>query len=104
MIEIVIMIGVIRAFARKANAKGLNKTTWGILGALSYYVPILVSTALILPLLYEWGVISWEGYAAFGMNVGINLALGIACCFGLYQYLRHIKTETRQHPGILDDF
>lgn len=105
MIEIIVMIAVVRAFIRLAKQKGLNKTRWGIIGALSYYGPILICSIFILPVLFQMGILPADTTAFLGISVVINLILGVACCFAAYQYLKRLNTEPATTDNdILDHF
>lgn len=41
MIELILMIAVVVWFVTTAKKMNKNKILWGIIGALSYYIPIL---------------------------------------------------------------
>jgi tetratricopeptide (TPR) repeat protein len=51
MIEIVLMIFVVVWFTTTAKNKNKNKILWGTVGALSYYVPVLIFGFIIFPLI-----------------------------------------------------
>ena len=51
MLELILMIGVIGWFAKTANNKNKSKVLWGIIGALSYYIPVLFVSLFVFPLI-----------------------------------------------------
>ena len=87
MIEILVIILVVRAFSRTAAEKNLNKTLWGVIGALSYYVPVLVMGFVVLPSFVESGALG-EGLTALLLSVVLNIAVGVITCFIAYQVLK----------------
>ena len=104
MIEILIIIAVVRAFARKAEEKNLSKNLWGFIGAASYYVPILLTSFLILPGLALSGFIEVTDETAFTvMAIFVNIIVGVSCCLVAYQILKNQKTrEPEAAKDILD--
>lgn len=105
MIEILVVIAVVRAFVRKAEEKKLNKTLWGFIGAASYYIPVLLTGLIVLPLLVVNGIISVGSETQFLiMSVFINILIGVLCCFVAYQILKNKEVQTKPiNTEILDD-
>mgnify|MGYP006928161606 CR=1 FL=1 len=92
MLEILVIIAVVKAFTRKAGEKNLNKTLWGIIGAASYYVPILLASLVVLPYLVGNGYMDYDDTTSMKFKlIAINLVVGIACCFLAYQVLKNTK-------------
>ena len=103
MLEILIIIAVVKAFKKKAQEKNLNQTIWGIFGALSYYLPILLMTFLIFPFLVGNRIIPVSTETEYMIySFIVNIATGVACCFGLYQVLKNTKSESA-NVDILDN-
>ena len=95
MIEILVIIAVVKAFKAMAELKGLNKSLWAWIGGLSYYIPVLLFGFLILPLLFENGIIKVESeIGATFLAVFLNLIVGIVCCGGAYLYLKSRPSVT----------
>ncbi|MEL7500305.1 MAG: hypothetical protein AAFN77_22100 [Planctomycetota bacterium] len=99
MLEIIIIIAVVRGFSSVAEKKGRSKVLWGFIGALSYYVPILLMSFLILPIMMDAGMLPFITLDnAFFIGILINLASGVACCFAAYLVLRglsNLKEDAR---------
>jgi hypothetical protein len=101
MIELFIMVGVISWFATTAKAKGKNAVLWGIIGAISYYGPILLLGFVIFPLLVA-GRLSLDNQSSYRV-VGtiLNLVVGIGCCFLARLILLSMKSsipDLSNHP------
>ena len=92
MLEIIVIIAVVKAFAKLAEEKKLNKNLWGFIGAASYYLPILLMSFMILPALVVSGVIPFTDETSFMvLSVFVNLLTGILCCLIAYQVLKNKK-------------
>ena len=96
MIEILVIILVVRAFSRTAAEKNLNKVLWGIIGALSYYIPVLVFGFVILPSIVESGTLG-DGIGMLLLSVLINITVGAITCFIAYQVLK--SQDARVDPN-----
>ncbi|MEM0998189.1 MAG: hypothetical protein AAGN35_13960 [Bacteroidota bacterium] len=88
MIEIIVIIFVVRAFTGLAGRKNLNKIVWGFIGALSYYIPVLLMGFVILPPLIESGTFGY-GYGAIILSVVLSIAVGAITCVIAYQVLKN---------------
>ena len=104
MLEIIIIIGVVSAFRKQAEKKNLNKTIWAIIGAASYYVPILLMSFFILPALVINGVVPVTSEDSLTViSIVTNLITGITCCFIAYQILKNQRTKINEsEQNILD--
>jgi hypothetical protein len=94
MLEIIVMIGVIGWFARKAKEEGENAVLWGFIGAISYYGPVLIFGRLVYPAIIR-GSITYDnqmGYIVLG--VILTLAIGIGCCFLASKMLLSLDENT----------
>ena len=80
MLETLIMMGVIAWFARTAKSMGKSGFVWGAIGAISYYVPVLVFGRLIFPALVEDQVTSDNVIGLMVLGMASTLAVGIVCC------------------------
>jgi hypothetical protein len=99
MLEILVIIAVVKAFTRKAVEKNLSRGLWGFIGAASYYGPILINSFFILPYLIGNGIIDLGNEGGLQLKaIGINLVVGITCCFLAYQFLKNAKAA----PDIVD--
>lgn len=99
MLEILIMIGVVKGFCSAAETKGRSKVLWGIIGAVSYYIPCLVTGILILPLLFSAGFLPFineQNYLIYA--VVFNLLVGIFCCALAYFTLRALPDVYQPQP------
>ena len=89
MLEILIIIAVVKGFCSVAEGKGRSKGLWGTIGALSYYVPILLMSFLVLPALVAAGALPFVTQDnVFFVAILINLGTGILCCLVAYMVLR----------------
>lgn len=99
MLEIIIMIGVIGWFARTAKQIGRSGVAWGAMGALSYYVPMLVCSWLIFPAILR-PFLTYDNQTGLQLlDVALSLVVGIGCCVALREVL---KAQVRAHqtaPG-----
>lgn len=86
MLEIIIMAMVVGWFYRTAKQIGANGFLWGALGALSYYVPMLLCMIFVFPLILD------DNSRLIG--VLLSIAVGIACCVGLRMVL---KSKVQSH-------
>lgn len=104
MVEILVVIAVVKAFKDMAGSKGLNKSLWAWIGGLSYYVPVLIFGFLILPILFENGIIPVQSEgAATIIAILLNLVMGIVCCGSAYLYLKSRSSVTASSdPTIID--
>ncbi len=77
MIEIILMIAVIGWFTTTAKSKNKNKILWGIIGAVSYYVPVLLFGLFIFPLITV-GWINKDNETIFQViGFFLNLTVGV---------------------------
>ncbi|MEO1712943.1 MAG: hypothetical protein AAFU60_06370, partial [Bacteroidota bacterium] len=76
----------------------------GFIGAASYYVPILLTSLLILPALVLNGFIQVTDEKALKMMaIFVNIIVGVGCCMVAYQILKNQKTkEPEAAKDILD--
>lgn len=89
MIEILVIIAVVKMFSKTAKEKNLNHVLWSVIGALSYYVPVLVMGFVILPALIESGTFDiGSGIGAVLIAVLANVAVGVITCFIAFQVLK----------------
>lgn len=80
MLEIIIMIGVVGWFYRTAKQIGHNGVLWGAMGALSYYVPMLICSWLIFPALLR-PFLTYDNQTSLQLlDVALSLVVGIGCC------------------------
>jgi uncharacterized membrane protein len=99
MIELLVMIGVIGWFSRTAYYKSKNRLSpvlWGIIGAVSYYGPVLLMGYVIQPALLM------DFYRSIGNQAGIifisvviNLITGIVCCGAAALILINLKEDIK---------
>ena len=103
MIELIIVVLVVRMFTKKASEKGLNKVVWGIIGALSYYVPVLLVGFLLLPSLIESGTLDFSSVGtAVAVSLLITLGTGVLCCVGAYRILLSQNSIVKQNESVID--
>lgn len=107
MIEILIMIAVVKAFAKRAKEKNFNKTLWGFIGAASYYVPVLLMGLWIFPNMVLNGSVQISSEGAYMvMSIVINLITGVICCGIAYSVVCNLKPNVKvikEDERILDD-
>jgi hypothetical protein len=87
MLEIIVMIGVIGWFSRTAKAKGKSGVLWGIVGALSYYGPVLIFGRFIYPSMVRGSVTNDNQFGYIALGIALDLAVGIGCCLLARQVL-----------------
>jgi hypothetical protein len=81
------MIGVISWFVRTAKAKGKSGALWGLIGAVSYYGPVLVFGLGIYPELIR-GSVTYDNQLSYTIiGVLLDVAVGIGCCLVARQIL-----------------
>ena len=80
MLEIFIMIGVVTWFARTARAAGRSGFAWGLLGALSYYVPVFVAGLFVVPAVVGPLATGDNDGSIFLLALAITVGAGIGCC------------------------
>ena len=77
MIELILMIAVIGWFTTTAKSKNKNKILWGIIGALSYYLPVLLFGLFIFPLITV-GWVNKDNETTFKViGFFLNLTVGV---------------------------
>ena len=103
MLEIIIMIAVVRAFYRTAVSKKLNGYAWGTIGALSFYIPVLIMGLGLLPMLVKNGTleIHSQGQAIF-MAFIFNAITGTVCCLTAWNILKRQKEGVVTEDNLLD--
>ena len=95
MVEILVIIAVVKAFRAMAELKGLNRALWAWIGGLSYYIPVLIFGFIILPILFEKGIIPVRSVTgATILGVLLNLIVGIICCGSTYIFLKSKPNAT----------
>ena len=78
MLEVIIMIGVIGWFYRTAKNHGKNGALWGLIGAVSYYIPVLIMGFFVVPAI----VAGIDGFfPRFIVAILLTVGAGIGCCF-----------------------
>ena len=91
MLEIIVVIAVVKAFASLAQSKNRNKFVWGTIGALSYYIPVLTMGLVLFPILVQAGLLPFVTQNnAVLVNIGLNLVAGILCCTLAYVLLKSL--------------
>jgi hypothetical protein len=99
MLEIIIMIGVVGWFARTAKQIGRNGVAWGAMGALSYYVPMLVCSWLIFPAILR-PFLTYDNQTGLQLlDVALSVLVGIGCCVALRQILSAQLRAQQTAPG-----
>jgi hypothetical protein len=87
MLEIIIMIGVIGWFWRTARDGRKNSVIygvfWAIIGALSYYIPVLVFMIYIYPaIIKSYITVTYDNQITLMLTgLALNIAVGAFCCF-----------------------
>ena len=103
MLEIIIIIGVVKTFCSVAENKGRSKVAWGFVGALSYYVPILLMSFFLLPLMVDAGllpIVTQDNY--FLVNLFSNLAAGVICCVVAYLILKSLPDANARNAAVVN--
>jgi len=85
MIEIVLMISVIAWFVTNAKKRDQNEYLWAAIGALSFYVPVLLFAFYIYPFIAK-GAFTESQYRIFGFFGNI-----IAGFIGVFIAMRILK-------------
>jgi hypothetical protein len=98
MLEIIVMIGVIGWFSRTAKSKGKSGVLWGIIGALSYYGPVLLFGRLVYPAMVKGSVTYDNQFGYIALGIALDLAVGIGCCLLARQIL--ISTQADNAPPV----
>lgn len=81
MIEFIIMIFVAGWFAKTANKNGEPGGLWGLIGAISYYVPTLIFGFYIYPAMIRGTYYSISSQSAIVMQgVLLSVLTGVCCC------------------------
>ncbi|MFN0031316.1 MAG: hypothetical protein ACKVOR_04060 [Flavobacteriales bacterium] len=98
MLEIVLLVFVLWAFYQKAERKGLSGVFWGTVGAVSYYVPLVLTSHLVVPYVVkdDWGIGSISGSSL------ASVAGGILACTIAWFILKSQKEEQGSLPDVLD--
>jgi tetratricopeptide (TPR) repeat protein len=76
MLELIVMISVIGWFAKTAKEKNKNKILWGLIGALSFYIPVLVFGLLIYPLIIIGWVNKENEFSFKIIGIVLNILVG----------------------------
>ena len=98
MLEIIIMIGVVGWFYRTAKQIGHNGVLWGAMGALSYYVLMLVCSWLIFPAILGPFLTYSNQTELQLLDVALSVLVGIGCCVALRQILS-AQVRAQQNPS-----
>jgi hypothetical protein len=102
MLEILVIIWVVRKFKEMAQDKGYVRWQWGLIGALSYYLPIVLNSIVVAPLLVASGIIESDEFFKLKIIL-MNLVVGISCCLITYQILRNRPDKNVSDPSLLDN-
>lgn len=103
MIEILVIIWVVRLFMNTAFDKGYVRWQWGLIGALSYYLPIFLNSLLLAPILVEKGIMEIPENGFAWQLVIMNLLIGVICCFIAYQILKRMPDKNQDgYTDMLD--
>lgn len=97
MLEIIIMIGVVGWFYRTARQIGHNGVAWGAMGALSYYVPMLICSWLVFPAILRPYLTYSNQTELQLLDVALSVLVGIGCCVALRQIL---SAQVRGQQGV----
>jgi len=88
MIEILIMVfGVLPWFYRTAKTHRRNPVGWMVIGALSYYIPVIVMGRIILPVVLEGQVTRDNMIAMVFLSMAVSVGAGVAGCLLARQVL-----------------
>jgi Na+-driven multidrug efflux pump len=93
------MIGVVGWFYRTAKQIGHNGVLWGAMGALSYYVPMLICSWLVLPAFLQPFLTYSNQTELQLLDVALSLLVGIGCCVALRQILSAQVRARQTAPG-----
>jgi len=80
MLELIIMTGVIAWFARTAKSKERSGALWGFIGAVSYYVPVLIIGRVVYPELVKGQIRSDNVIQYMVLGLVLTIGVGIASC------------------------
>ena len=90
MIEIVVMIGVIGWFVRTAKERGQRGWVWGLIGGLSFYVPVVcLGLFIFTAAVFKGYVTSDDDLALLGVELVLKLTVGAGCCYLARWWLLH---------------
>lgn len=102
MLHIPITIVIVISFTKLAGKKNLNKSFWGIIGAASYLVPILIMSLVVLPDLFTGSRFKTMDQMSLTLfTFGINLLTGLLWCYLTYKVLKaqkEIIDEPKANP------
>ncbi|MFZ5551760.1 MAG: hypothetical protein ACOZCO_01490 [Bacteroidota bacterium] len=104
MLEIIIMALVVSAFVRQARTKKQNPVLWGIIAAVSFYGPVLLTGWFVFPFMMEqgWYAPKSEGEAIV-VVLASSIAVGIICCFISWRILKNIPDKkTEYEENVID--
>lgn len=108
MLEILLIIWVVKRFKQIAENKGYTRWVWGLIGALSYYVPIILMSFLILPAMITNGIVDFSNYSEIELKlliILINLVTGVLCCMLTYHFMSKLPDKTNTATAdLLDDW
>jgi hypothetical protein len=99
MIELLIVIAVVKIFAKTATSKNRNKFMWGAIGAVSYYGPVAITGFVILPEMVA------SGQATFNNQfqvIGLLILVGAACCAIAYAVLKQLPKLASLSDDVID--
>ncbi len=98
MLEIIFLTFVIWVFSKKAKTKRLSGMLWGIIGTLSYYVPLVLVSFYVVPHV----VTDHSGIGPVSLSTLLSLAGGILGSAIAYLIMRAQPDGTPAHPDVLD--
>lgn len=103
MLEIIVVIFVVRSFMRLAHDKGYKRAIWGLIGAASFFVPILLAGFILGIVLAMQGKENEVDQYRM-LAVVIELVGGILASFIAYKLLSRLpdKHEAFSDPEILE--
>ena len=83
---LVLLVFVLPWFYRTAKKRGKNPFGWVFIGALSYYVPLLIVGRLIVPIfvrgtVYDIPLAQWENPGWMLPGMLLSIVVGIGGCF-----------------------
>lgn len=99
MIELFVMISVIGWFAKTAKEKNKNKILWGLIGALSFYIPVLVFGLLIYPLIVIGWINKENEFSLQVIGVILNILVGTICVLIAKRILQNsdLSSKSKTH-------
>jgi hypothetical protein len=105
MIEIIVVVWAIRRFIALAKEKGYSRWLWGILGGLSFYLPIILFFIFVSPILEENQVFHTNSQIQDRLFLSfINIMIGTVTCLITYFVLKRIPNKFEFNEQLLDDF